>query len=120
MLAIASVAGLSGSPALAQSPTPLPPEILQTYAYYHVTGGTLGEIQSQLERAGPLDFEGRRNDAITSWYVTWTFPLLQDAKGCVTGPVNVTVRLMYQLPRWDRPPTASPEIAKRWSAFVSA
>jgi predicted secreted Zn-dependent protease len=96
------------------------PEILQTAAYYHVNGRTVAQIRSQMHEAGPLDLDGRHNDASTSWYVTWTYPFNREAHGCTTGPVNVTVRIMFQLPRWKRPPDAAEDVVQRWGAFSSA
>jgi predicted secreted Zn-dependent protease len=106
------------SPAFAGS-TPAP-EILQTAAYYHVNGRTVAQIRSQMHDAGPLDLDGRHNDASTSWYVTWAYPFNREARGCTTGSVSVTVRIMLQLPRWDRPAGVAQDVAQRWGEFAQA
>jgi predicted secreted Zn-dependent protease len=100
----------------------LPPSVWPqdtTIHWYDIDGDDEPQLRALLDARGPLDSEGNRHDAYTSWYVKWHFPLAQTDEGCTTGPVTTTVRSDITLPRWRAPAGDSP-LVKKWRKYLDA
>ncbi len=75
------------------------PQVTQNIVYYDVSGATASEVRANLNRLGPLDPSGRRNDGFTRWSVKWTFEYKDDAVGCAIASASTTVEASITMPR---------------------
>ncbi len=98
---------------------PAPPrDVLVTW--YDVDADDAAGLRRQMDASGPLDGNGQRHDAYTSWYVTWEYPFSRDDAGCTTGPVTTSVRVTYTLPRWKTREAAEYGLQVRWRGYIEA
>lgn len=88
--------------------------------YYEVTGETPAEIWREMRAKGPVGKDGSKYNATTPWNLRWRYPYARSADGCATGPVTVKLSVVYNMPRWDRPPGASATVARQWDRYIEA
>lgn len=87
---------------------------------YVIEGSSARELRAELDRKGPLDKEGVRHDAYTTWNVTWEYPYERRGDGCASGRVTVKVRIVETLPRWDPPPGTPDDLVRKWRTYLAA
>jgi predicted secreted Zn-dependent protease len=87
---------------------------------YRIRGSTAEDLRRAMNRAGPLDDDGRPWDAVTHWYVSWSYPYVQEDNRCELGPLDVRVEIVRILPRWDPPASASEELIADWNTYLTA
>ncbi len=86
--------------------------------YYGVSGSTLEELQSEIERLGPKDGAVQRY-ATTEYDIRWTYRFRPKGQRCTLVQVEVGARFLVRLPLWNRPGNASEETIEKWSRFVA-
>ena len=117
--ASAVLAGCAGSAAPGPRDRPEPPHpnapasANTTYAYYEVTGNTLGEIFASMHRQRPPEGYG-----VTRWFISWTTRWEPVGGVCRITQARVSLRTEVRLPRWEPGPDASPELVSQWRTFV--
>lgn len=109
-----TVRALGPPPAL-----PPPPGDVEV-EWYDIAGVEEAALRQEMNEKGPVDPKGRRSDAYTAWRVTWNYPFAQDGSTCSTGPVLVTLKTTYTLPRWVSRDAAPVELQQRWQGYVAA
>lgn len=87
---------------------------------YPIQGSTADELRQAMNRLGPLDDAGRPWDAVTHWYVSWSYPYHQEGSDCELGPLEVRVEIMQIMPDWDPPASVSEDLMARWNAYLAA
>jgi len=86
---------------------------------YTVTGSSAAEIRDNLNRARPSD-KSRRHDAMTHWYVRWSYPFDRGTDRCATGPIKVSVTVRTQMPEWAAPPDAPADLSQSWNQYLKS
>ena len=86
---------------------------------YVVSGASAQEIRSNLNRLGPVSEQGR-HDAMTYWYIRWSYPFERRADSCDTGPVKVSVSIRMQMPQWSPPADAASDVSESWNRYLRA
>ncbi len=104
-----------------EPPPPPGPEVptVTMVSRYSIHGATAAELRADLDAKGPTDRSGR-HDAMTSWYVRWSYPTSRGRDGCSTGPVRVDVTITYTMPEWTPPPGADPALVGRWRRYEAS
>jgi len=87
--------------------------------YYTVSGSTLVELQSEIERLGPKDGAIQRY-ATTEYDIRWTYRFRPKGQRCTFAQVDVGARFIVTFPRWNPPGSASAETIEKWSRFVAS
>ena len=105
--------------------TPLPTAVVAVeipyakVAYYDVKGSTETELRDQLNALAPTAPDGTRGDALTLWYVRWTW----DGYGtedCDLRSASATYDIRVTMPRWAPPSNASPALVEKWNRYILA
>ena len=87
---------------------------------YRVRGNTLAELHESMEPHRFRDPSGMAWDAYTSWEVRWSYPFVREADSCSLGETLVLVDLHMQVPRWDSPADADPDLIGLWGGYIRA
>lgn len=87
---------------------------------YRVRGSTLAELHESMAPQRFRDPGGMAWDAYTSWEVRWSYPLVRETDSCSLGEAQVRVDLRIQLPRWDPPAEADPDLIALWDGYLRA
>lgn len=88
--------------------------------WYDIEGDTETQLRSSLDTHGPQDESGDRNDAYTSWYVTWHYAFDESPEGCGIGPVSTQVRVTVTLPRWKGFAEEHHPLNEHWRKYLEA
>lgn len=96
------------------------PIISITRNYYVVAGSTANQLRQQLNQRGPEWTPGRRFDAITRWYVRWSYQYAIRNNYCQLISNQVRADITITMPRWQMPPHVSKDLVKRWQRYVIA
>lgn len=87
---------------------------------YLVTGTTAPEIRADINRKR-IDAIGQSFDAYARWWVRWNYQYSQQDASCQIDPTSLNVVLTGEIimPEWDAPPTADPQLVKRWNQYIT-
>lgn len=85
--------------------------------YYDVSGSTGREIREQLNALSPVDPNGYRGDALTSWEIRWMWDGYA-SETCDLHSVTATYDIRVRFPRWKPPQDASPELIAKWNTYI--
>jgi predicted secreted Zn-dependent protease len=81
--------------------------VTESINLYTVEGSSAGEMRASLDLNGPGGYDGQ-----TDWYIQWGY------RSCSADGVDVSLDIVYTMPEWDEPASASPELADQWFSFV--
>jgi len=87
--------------------------------YYDINGSTETELRDQMNRLAPVGPDGYHGDALTTWYVRWTW----DGYGtedCDLRSASATYDIKVTMPRWNPPQDTSPILIEKWNNYVLA
>ncbi|MGD8602946.1 MAG: DUF922 domain-containing protein [Anaerolineales bacterium] len=87
---------------------------------YRIRGSTAEDLRQAMDNKGPLDDLGRPWDAVTHWYISWSYPYSEEGGRCALDPLDVRVEIVRILPNWDPPASASNELIVRWNNYLAA
>ncbi|MGK7924173.1 MAG: DUF922 domain-containing protein [Spirulina sp.] len=90
--------------------------------YYTLVADTIQDLYVEIDRKGS-EGAGRYNAVATAgWQVWWTYQYLTTANGCYINPetLEVKVKGVIRMPRWNPPPDTSPSLIQRWQNYVAA
>lgn len=97
------------------------PAIHDTVQYHDVTGNTEAELIAALRRVSYADPSGDRFAAAnTRWRLRWNLSVQPSKTGCHLLSATVELDVEMNLPRWNAPADARPDLVKRWNAFAAA
>lgn len=82
--------------------------------YFEVRGTTAADLREDLRRVGPVGENGVKAGAITKYRIAWKILVTFDDESCRAGDVTVDLEVTMQLPRWEQPAHASPEVVQIW------
>lgn len=88
-----------------------------TSRFYEVEGDSLEAAARFMRDHGPLDQRGVRRVALTSWQLTWEWPLREGQ--AVVHEASVRLAGEVVLPRWSQG-EHDPRYAQEWRRFVEA
>jgi predicted secreted Zn-dependent protease len=92
--------------------------VSRTYAYFRVGGATLGELQKELNAAGPkVQSTGRRHPGATEMQFASRLAYAERGGRCRVSKASVTVKARIILPRWSHPAAAGEETKLVWGAL---
>ena len=113
LLTVLAVASLS-LPAAAVS-------LSKTYSYFSVSGRTLEEIETDLDRKGPRvrGTGGRRHPSATQIEFTTRITYAEGNRGCVIAKASVSVKTKTILPRWRLRATADDGTRLVWDTLLA-
>jgi predicted secreted Zn-dependent protease len=104
---------LAGLPAQAAN-------VVKTYSYFNIGGGTLDEIETQLSKNGPhVKTTGHRHPGATRMAFTTRLGFSEKAGSCRIVSATVTVKAKVILPRWKRPRNADAGVKLFWDTLSS-
>ena len=76
------------------------PKVMENYHYYIIEPKNSKDLPSALDRATPINENGRTFYGYTHWQVHWTFRFWTTTDGtCTLQQVNTTVNVDYTLPQ---------------------
>jgi predicted secreted Zn-dependent protease len=87
--------------------------------YYDISGSTEKELRDQMNALAPVGPDGYRGDALTTWYIHWTW----DGYGtedCDLRSLTVTYDIKVTMPRWNPPQDVSPALIEKWNTYMLA
>jgi predicted secreted Zn-dependent protease len=96
------------------------PSIRDSVDYRDVSGDTETALVAALKGSASADSAGDRFFAHTHWRLTWNFRVESGNGSCRLASATTELDVDMTLPRWDAPPSASPELVKRWNTFMKA
>jgi predicted secreted Zn-dependent protease len=110
----------------AVQPTPVP-EIASifgddpnlTVTTYEVRGSTAADLRHQMDIHGPVDPDGYRGDALTTWYINWNWPGYGTPL-CSLDEAYTSYTITVSFPHWSPPSDAPAGLAEKWDAFTLA
>ncbi|HEU0013835.1 MAG TPA: DUF922 domain-containing protein [Longimicrobium sp.] len=89
------------------------------YVFYPVEGETARQLSESM-RARRLRSDRGTALGLTRWRISWQARWSSFGGICRTRDPVVEAHIQVWLPRWDPPPTASPELVRQWNEFVYA
>ncbi|MFT3890686.1 MAG: DUF922 domain-containing protein [Anaerolineales bacterium] len=87
--------------------------------YYDINGSTETELREQMNSLAPTGPDGYRGDALTSWYIRWTWDGY-GSEDCDLRSASATYDIKVTMPRWDAPQDVSPALIEKWNAYILA
>ncbi len=93
------------------------PVITTRYEYYDIRGSTKQELRDQLRRAGP--HRGGETVAYTERNISYNYQTGGTA-ACSVVSYQVTMAIIYHMPRWQQATDSSAPLAQEWNKFVQA
>lgn len=100
------------------APVAAQPVVSKTYSYFTIGGKTAEELDSELERRGPLTrHTGARHPGATEIKFGGEVSYVDRGGRCSIGAVKVTVRTHIILPRWRNRNAATGNLARIWDAL---
>lgn len=104
-----------------QAKSTIAPAITTHYRYYPITGNSIAELRTQMNRQGPTDStEGRRYDARTDWFVRWSYTHATSSQGCAIGALTASVEVTLTYPQWTPTSQATQSAIADWQRYMAA
>ncbi|HKO49480.1 MAG TPA: DUF922 domain-containing protein [Polyangiaceae bacterium] len=76
---------------------------------YSVSGTTAQQLRQSINAN-----RGHEYDALTNWNITWSY------QNCASPVWTVSLDIVYDLPRWDAPPSANEALSASWDRYLDA
>ncbi|MGE7369372.1 DUF922 domain-containing Zn-dependent protease [Neorhizobium sp. NPDC001467] len=100
------------------TPLAAQPTVSKTYSYFSIGGKTAEELDSELERRGPLTrHTGARHPGATEIKFGGDVSYVERGGRCSIGSARVTLRTHIILPRWRNRTSANGNLARIWDAL---
>jgi predicted secreted Zn-dependent protease len=96
------------------------PSIHDSIDYRDINGDTEAALVAALKSTASADPAGDEFFGRTRWRVQWNFRVESAGGSCHLASATTELDIKMTLPRWDAPPSASPELVKRWNRFSTA
>lgn len=94
------------------------PSIRKTYGYFRIGGDTAEELDSELEKRGPLtNATGHRHPGATQIKFGGDVTYLDKDGSCSVGGAKVTLKTHIILPRWNNRRRASADLRIIWDTL---
>ena len=90
------------------------------HVHYRISGSTVDELRTQMNRQGYTDASGHHWDAYTDWHVSWSYPYSVADEKCTTGPIESSVAITFTFPVWNAPAGTLPEIVDKWDDYMAS
>ena len=84
---------------------------------YEIHGSTAEQLRDQMNQVRPL-MHGEKFDADTEWNLKWSFDYQPDDNSCVIRDSQVTLDIIYHLPRWEDEERSDPKLQERWAVYM--
>lgn len=85
--------------------------------YYDISGSSEDELRAQLNTLGPIGYDGYRGDAITDWFIRWSWPGY-GTSSCDLSVADISYEIKVVFPRWIPTGDASPDLITKWAAYT--
>lgn len=93
-------------------------DVIKTYDYFTIRGSTYEQIQSQLDKHGPvLKSTGSRHPGATRMTFKTYIGYAESAGSCRIVTAKVVLRVTVILPRWKRPRNAPADLRLFWDTL---
>jgi len=93
------------------------PVITTRYEYYDIGGSTKQELRDQLRKVGP--HRGGETVAYTEQNISYNYQT-GGMGACGVVSYQVTMAIVYHMPRWQQAANSSSPLAQEWNKFVQA
>ena len=92
---------------------------VKTYTrYYAIEGDDIETLRKEMSEKGPVDSRTKKKMwAYTKWNVSWSIAFNEQASFCRLKRTDVSVKILYILPRWVNRDPADPELVKKWDVY---
>ena len=97
------------------------PAIHDSIQYHDIAGNTEAELLAALRRVSYADPSGDRFAAAnTRWRLRWNLSVQPGKGSCRLLSATAELDVEMNLPRWNAPDGARPDLVKRWDRFAAA
>ena len=93
------------------------PVITTRYEYYDIKGSTKQELRDQLHKVGP--HRGGETVAYTEHHSSYNYQT-GGTGACGVVSYQVTMAIVYHMPRWQQAANSFSPLAQEWNKFVQA
>jgi len=96
----------------------VPPVVKEKYEYYEVCGICEKDVQCDLKKKCIRWSDGKKYDSVTNWKIKWNYGHNNTPQTCTTDSFLVTVKIVYQLPKWVTSGDAPRPLVEKWESFL--
>lgn len=95
------------------------PEVMPiSYEFYNIEGQTMADLYKQMQKLGPVGFDGTKGFGLTEWRVQWGIQFrFNQHKVCTQFKTRVTGAIKFTMPQWTGYSEASLKTKKEWDDF---
>ena len=86
---------------------------------YNIYGTSENQLRQQMTKCGPKVTDGSF-DALTNYYINWTYNYKDDGESCALGDVAVGAQIDIYLPKWDPPINMTNRLLDKWTSYYDA
>ena len=86
---------------------------------YDIYGTTARELREQMILFGVTWRDGRKYDALTTWFTRWQYTWESGVYACEITGAQTSVEVLYRLPRWANEEEAAPALRNRWERYMA-
>lgn len=86
---------------------------------YDIYGTTAHELREQMALFGVTWRDGKKYDALTTWFTRWRYTWESGVYACEITGVQTSVEVLYRLPKWVNEEKATPVLRNRWKHYMA-
>jgi predicted secreted Zn-dependent protease len=94
------------------------PAVTERFNYYDVSGSTVQEVRTDLNRKRPSDQTGSRYDAITLWHIAWNYSYEPMGQRCEILKVSTRVEVAITFPRLKNTAATPAEVVQAFARYT--
>lgn len=85
---------------------------------YDIYGTTAQELRDQMVLFGVTWRDGKKYDALTTWFTRWRYTWESGVHSCEITGVETSVEVIHRLPKWANKNDAPPALKRRWERYI--
>lgn len=85
---------------------------------YDIYGTTAQELRDQMILFGVTWRDGKKYDALTTWFTRWRYTWESGVHSCEITGVETSVEVLFRLPNWANKDEAPPALKRRWERYM--
>lgn len=87
--------------------------------YYDIYGWTAAELREQMVLFGVTWRDGKKYDALTTWFTRWRYTWESGLNSCKITGVKTSVEVLHRYPKWVNKAEADPALQHRWERYMA-
>lgn len=100
------------------SPAWCEPTVTVKTETYDIYGTTAKELRNQMVLFGVTWRDGKKYDALTTWFTRWNYTWESGVHSCKITGVRTSVEVIHRIPRWVNPDQAPPALWSQWERYM--